>query len=66
MDGFYTDTAKGNKTVAFLTADQAALYGGYAEAMRILKVDAIRPPIMICDHWNDFSEDSTVREVGHA
>ena len=52
-------------SVAFLTVDQATLYGGYAAAAKLLKVDIIRPPIFLEEHWVDLQSE-VYPEVGHA
>ena len=65
MDGTYMSNDKTQKTVAFLTPEQAELYGGYAAAQKTLKVDLLRPPIFLDEHWQDL-DPLVYPEVGHA
>lgn len=65
MDGwFLTDGGRTTKSVAFLTPQQAELYGGYVDAAKVLHVDYIQPPCMVGTFWSDMPE--TIQHVGHA
>lgn len=65
MDGFHADMKTGRKTVAFLTPEQTAAYGGYVDASRILKVDTIWPPCFLDDYWDDMA-GTYYPSIGHA
>lgn len=64
MDGAVA-TSKGSKTVAYLTPDQAALYGGYVEAASKLKVQLILPPMLLVEDSSLLEGTVEFPEVGH-
>lgn len=54
------------KNVVFLSAQQAAHYGGYAIAAKAHKLATILPPSMVEEFWQDLSGLPLFMEVGHA